>query len=78
MRTIAPWLPEQILCPVIVGFGSLSRDHHRAGAAWIADHVADGQVVEVEGARHGAHTSHPEAMVAMVRTALARLEADAP
>jgi pimeloyl-ACP methyl ester carboxylesterase len=47
--------------------GTGSRPHHRAAAAELARLVGD-ELTEIEGARHRAHATHPEAFAAWVRT----------
>ena len=58
LRTGPPWRPDAISCPVIVGRGSRGAVHHQEGAQWIAEHVAGAQLRILEGAGHGAHTTH--------------------
>ena len=58
--------------PALVGRGERSLERHRRGTAWLVDHLPDAELVDVEGAAHGAHLSHPDAFAAFVRRAVAR------
>ncbi len=62
--------------PLLVGRGSASLPHHRAAAAWLADHAPGAALVEIEGAGHGAHLTHPDAFAGFVRAAVARALSD--
>lgn len=66
----APFDPADVACPVIAACGSEGRGHHRQGVTWIAEHVADGRVVEVAGAHHGAHLTHAAALAHLVQQLL--------
>ncbi|MDA8057398.1 MAG: alpha/beta hydrolase [Actinomycetota bacterium] len=61
-----------VTVPVLVGRGGRSLERHRQGAAWLADHLPDGELVDIEGAAHGAHLTHPDAFAALVRRAVDR------
>ncbi len=66
----APFDPADVACPVIAACGSEARGHHRQGVAWLAEHVADGRAVELEGAHHGAHLTHAAALAHLVQQVL--------
>jgi pimeloyl-ACP methyl ester carboxylesterase len=51
--------------------GSDSRPIFRAATLALDERLADGRVVEIEGARHAAHHTHPDAVVEAVRAFLA-------
>ena len=68
VRAARPWDPDCITVPVVVGQGETSSDHHRRAAAWLADALAC-PLVTVPGAGHGAHSSHPDALTALVAQA---------
>lgn len=53
--------------PVLTANGSDGAAHHAESARAAADGVADGHHVEVEGATHGVHLSHPAAFADLVR-----------
>jgi len=57
--------------PLVVGRGGASLDHHRRAADAIAALRPGTVVVEIEGAGHGAHRSHPAAFADFVRRAIA-------
>ena len=58
--------------PVVYGRGRDSLPHHRAAVAWLVEHTPGAELFEIEGARHGAHLTHPDAFATMVRRAIAR------
>jgi pimeloyl-ACP methyl ester carboxylesterase len=53
--------------PTIAGRGSESLVHHRHAAEVVAELVPGAKLIEIEGARHGAHLSHPDAFAHFVR-----------
>lgn len=63
LRTSAPWDPAAVRCRVLAGHGSRARDHHALGAKVIADSIDGAEVVVIDGAGHGAPTSHARAFV---------------
>lgn len=70
IRDRAPFDLADVLVPVVVGVGSLSAPHQRAAAPIVAELLPDAVLVEIEGARHGAHLSHPAEFAALIRYAL--------
>ncbi len=58
--------------PATFGRGELSAPRHRDTAAWLADHVPGAELIEIPGASHGAHLTHPDAFASMVRSAVGR------
>jgi pimeloyl-ACP methyl ester carboxylesterase len=75
LRT-APWKPEDIPVPVIVGYGTEGLPHQRRGSVRLAGALPDSELVEVEGATHGAHITHPNEMVGLLRRMAAQVMAD--
>jgi pimeloyl-ACP methyl ester carboxylesterase len=61
----------RVTVPVLQLVGSASPAAFRDGAAALDARLADGHLVVIEGARHGAHHSHPEAFIAAVEGFLA-------
>ena len=59
-------------CPPPSADGDRSAPRHRATVGWLAEHVPGAELVEIAGASHGAHLTHPDAFAAMVRSAVAR------
>lgn len=57
LRREAPWSPDRIHIPVIVGCGDRGLDHHRRGSAWIAANIEGARLVTLGDADHGAHRS---------------------
>jgi pimeloyl-ACP methyl ester carboxylesterase len=68
----APFDVTRLRVPSTFGRGERSAPRHRDTAAWLAEHVAGGELVEIAGAAHGAHLTHPDAFASMVRGAVAR------
>ena len=58
--------------PAVFGRGTESLPHHRASADWLVAHVPGAELIEIEGASHGAHLTHPDAFAQFVRAAVAR------
>jgi pimeloyl-ACP methyl ester carboxylesterase len=63
---------ERIEVPTFAGRGSKSVEHHRRAAGIVAETVPGAELVEFEGAAHGAHLTHPDAFARMVRSVVAR------
>jgi pimeloyl-ACP methyl ester carboxylesterase len=74
IRERAPFDPAAVPVPVIAAHGSESHAHQCVAAEQLAADVPDGELVVLEGARHGAHLSHPREFADLVRRALARAE----
>ena len=58
----------QVRQPVLQLLGSASIDVFHQATRALDDRLADGRVVVIEGARHAAHHTHPDAMVEAIRT----------
>lgn len=61
-RRPAPYEPATIGVPVTAVRGSASQAHHRRAAAELAAQVSGAGLVEIDGAGHAAHLSHPAAL----------------
>jgi pimeloyl-ACP methyl ester carboxylesterase len=72
IRSVAPFDCEAVRVPVVAGRGGDSKPYHRRSAEWIAENVRDAELFDIAGARHGAHTSHPQEFAAFVRRVVAR------
>jgi len=59
LRLGPSWEPTLIRCPVICGYGSHAREHHRNAVSWLVENIANATPQIIEGAEHGAHMSHP-------------------
>jgi pimeloyl-ACP methyl ester carboxylesterase len=57
--------------PVLQLLGSASRPIFRDATTVLDARLADGRIVVIDGARHAAHHTHPDAVVAAVRAFLA-------
>ena len=60
IRDTAPWLAQDISCPVLCGYGSKGLDHHKKGAVWLGEHLSRARSIVIEEAGHGAPNSHAE------------------
>jgi pimeloyl-ACP methyl ester carboxylesterase len=65
-----PLDPGDLTVPVVVGRGSRSSEHLRRSAGELAASVPGAVLVEVDGADHGAHLTHPVEVAAWVRRAV--------
>lgn len=72
-----PYDPAALTVPVVAGHGTESAPHHRRTAEELAARCPLGSLEIVDGAGHGVHLSHPAALAAMARHALARSRATA-
>lgn len=61
----------QLVVPAVLARGSCSSPHHRRSPEVLHAAAPGSQLVDVEGARHGAHLSHPDAFAALVRRTVA-------
>ncbi|HUA96650.1 MAG TPA: alpha/beta hydrolase [Acidimicrobiales bacterium] len=68
----APFDVTALTIPAVFGRGSASIPHHRETPAWLHEHVPGSELVEIEGAAHGAHLTHPDAFAQFVLTVLER------
>jgi pimeloyl-ACP methyl ester carboxylesterase len=69
---VAPYDPAMVRVPAVVAHGSLGSDHHRTGIEWLAATIPDAELMVIEGAAHGVHTSDPAAFAALVDRAATR------
>lgn len=56
--------------PAVFGRGGRSAERHRAATAALHAAVPGSQLVDIAGASHGAHLTHPDAFADLVRTAV--------
>jgi pimeloyl-ACP methyl ester carboxylesterase len=68
-----PFDPTDLAVPAVFGRGGASLPHHRDAVAWLVSHVRDSVMIEIPGAAHGAHLTHPDAFADLARTAFARI-----
>jgi pimeloyl-ACP methyl ester carboxylesterase len=69
LRAHAPYDADAITVPVVCGYGTNGAEHHRHGCEVLAERLG-AHVMAIEGARHGAHTSHPDEFAALIRRAI--------
>ena len=67
-----PFDVAELAVPAVFGRGEHSVPHHRRAAGYLAEEVAGAELVEIAGAAHGAHLTHPDAFAAFVRRVVAR------
>jgi pimeloyl-ACP methyl ester carboxylesterase len=76
--TEPPFDVTALAVPAVFGRGTESLPHHRASADWLLAHVPGSELVEITGAAHGAHLTHPDAFAQFVRSAVRRAVTAAP
>jgi pimeloyl-ACP methyl ester carboxylesterase len=67
-----PFDIASLAVPAVFGRGTASLPHHRDAVGWLVDHVEGAELVDIDGAGHGAHLTHPDAFAGFVRAAVAR------
>ncbi len=72
MRGAPPFDVMALTIPAVFGMGGLGAAHHRRGVAWLGANVPGACAIEIDGAHHGAHLSHPDHFADMVRLVVAR------
>ena len=72
IRDEAPFDAARVLVPVVAGRGGDSKPYHRRSAEWLVEQLADAELFDIPGARHGAHASHPAEFAAFVRRTIER------
>lgn len=60
---------ERVKVPVLAGRGGQSRPHHRRTSRELVASLPRGQLVEIAGAAHGAHLTHPAELAELIRRA---------
>jgi len=70
--TEPPFDVTTLAVPAVFGRGTESLPHHRASADWLVAHVPGAELIEIEGAAHGAHLTHPDAFARFVRATVRR------
>jgi len=63
--------PRRVEVPVLLGVGELSAPSLRSGAEALDEVLQDRRLVEIRGAGHGAHLTHPDEFARYVRDAVA-------
>jgi len=69
--TEAPFDVAALTVPTTYGRGSNSLPHHRQAVDWLVAHTPAARLVEIAGAGHGAHLTHPDAFATMARETVA-------
>jgi pimeloyl-ACP methyl ester carboxylesterase len=68
----APFDVTALRLPAVFGRGERSLPHQRQAVAWLVEHAPGAELVEMAGAAHGAHLSHPDGFATFVRRAVER------
>ena len=63
-----PFDVAALTVPAVFGRGGQSAERHRAAAAALHAAVPGSQLLDIAGASHGAHLTHPDAFADLVRT----------
>jgi pimeloyl-ACP methyl ester carboxylesterase len=71
--TEAPFDVSALTVPAVFACGGISLPHHRNAVAWLVEHTPGSELVEIPGAGHGAHLTHPDAFAELARVALSRV-----
>jgi pimeloyl-ACP methyl ester carboxylesterase len=71
--TEAPFDVSALTVPAVFACGGISLPHHRSAVAWLAENTPGAELVEIPGAGHGAHLTHPDAFAELARAALSRV-----
>jgi pimeloyl-ACP methyl ester carboxylesterase len=75
MRNGAPFEPEQILAPAVVGYGTATSERHRRAAIEMARVLPDAELRTIDGAGHNAHDTDAADFAEFVRRTVARAPA---
>ena len=71
LGTGRPFDPKAVHGPVVMAYGSDTTWWHVRATQELAGQLPDAELEVVEGATHGAHLSHPAAVVELVRRTIA-------
>ncbi len=72
-----PYDVSAVRCPTVVGHGELSLPHHIESSVMLHNQLRCRRVLRsIAGARHGAHSSHPEAFAELVTEAISMITPD--
>ncbi len=69
----APFAVADLAIPSVFARGAISAAHHRDTVEWCHHQVPGSQLVEVAGAQHGVHLTHPSAVAAMISDLLVQV-----
>ncbi len=70
--TEAPFDVTRLTVPLVLGRGTNSLPHHRDAVEWLIEHTVGSELIEIDGAGHGAHLTHPDAFAGFVRATVQR------
>lgn len=69
IRDAPAFVAEKVKVPVLVGRGGDSKPHHRRTSRELAASLPRAELVEIAGAAHGAHLTHPTELAELLRRA---------
>lgn len=72
LRSGPAWSGDRIDVPVLAMHGELGADHHRRGAATIAEEVPDAELRVLSGGRHPGPNTHPDAVAEIIEDFIGR------
>jgi pimeloyl-ACP methyl ester carboxylesterase len=72
VRSRAPYEPAEVDVPVLLARGTLGLAHHAESVDRLARLLPRAERVDIEGAGHPAHMTHPAQFAGLVREAIAR------
>jgi pimeloyl-ACP methyl ester carboxylesterase len=67
----APFVVDDVVVPMLIGYGTATADAHIRGAQWLAEQLPDARLHCVDGAGHFAHRTHPAEFAEFVRATVA-------
>lgn len=71
-----PWVAAEVLCPVVVAYGSKGAAHHQQGMRHVHEQLPGSMLYELPGCRHDAPMSHSELFTSTVVDAIAAAAGD--
>lgn len=69
LRDGAVFVASEVKVPVLVGRGGDSKPHHRRTSRELAASLPRAELVEIAGAAHGVHLTHPAELAELIRRA---------
>jgi len=66
VATTPPWEAADVVAPVVTVSGEHGAAHHRAAARQLAEMLPHARHVELAGADHNGHWSHPVELAALL------------
>lgn len=64
-----PFSLSDVVAPVILAYGAEGQAHHRRATRELAARLSTAELIEVPGAAHGVHLSHPRKLAGLIARA---------